>query len=117
MKDPVKIHEDKIRYDYSKKDLTFEDYVKQRRIDQRNKIIFAVTLCFFIYISFTLAFMYSMVLESKNLWRESGVEMAKGVCEEMGEDFINLKVQENPDETKRVTVYCSDKIKMFFIDN
>ena len=80
-------------------------------------MIYALVLCFFIYISFSLAFMYSMVLESNKLWKSASVEMAKGVCEEMGEDFVNVKIQENLDGTKRVTVHCSYRIKMFFIED
>ena len=117
MKDPVKMQENKIRYDYLKKDLTFEDYVKDRREVIRKESIFGLLLIFFILSSFWLGLLYSFALESNNLWKESSIEMAKGVCEEMGEDFVNLKIQENPDGTKRATVYCSYRIKMFFIDN
>ena len=117
IEDPVKKQEDKIRYDYLKKELTFEDFRKQRQQDKRNQIILAGVLVFFIWTSFTVAFMYATISESRENWKEISLEMAKGVCEEMGEDFINLKVREFPDGTKRANLICSNVIKLYSLNN
>ncbi len=115
MIDPVKKQEDKIRYDYLKKELTFEDFRKQRKKQKQNLIIFALVLFFFIYVSFCLAFLYSLSSESKTLWKETTFELGEEVCENIGEGFVNLRVGELPDGTKRVQLTCSDTIKLFYL--
>lgn len=116
MIDPVKIQEDKIRFDYLKKDLTFEEYRKDRKRRNREINILGLVLIFFVLASFWVGLLYSLSSESNILWKKTSVELGEEVCNEMDEEFVNIKIVENPDGTKRATVYCSYRIKMFFLE-